>query len=133
MSGFEHALAEIVEDDGAGAATEATEGLLVKLGPDARAGMEGEQAHGLAAVAEGQNKHADAAVAAGVRIPNHGAAAVIDLGLLARWSDDDGACLCARAAPQLADEAFDALVAAGEAVVIDQVLVNGLGVAPLAE
>ena len=41
--------------------------------------------------------------------------------------------LAARAAPQLADEAFDALVAAGEAVVIDQVLVNGLGVATLAE
>ena len=37
------------------------------------------------------------------------------------------------AATQLADKAFDALVSAGEAVVVDQVLVNGLGVAALAE
>ena len=34
---------------------------------------------------------------------------------------------------QLADEALDALVAAGEAVVVDQVLPDGLGVAALAE
>ena len=41
--------------------------------------------------------------------------------------------LATRAAPQLADEAFHALVAAGEVVVVDQILVDGLGVAALAE
>ena len=126
-------LAEVVEDHGARTAAQPAEGLFVEFGPDACTGLEGQQAHGLAAVAQGENEHAGAAVAARVRVTDHGAAAVIDLGLFAGRSDDDRAGLAARAAPQLADEAFDALVAAGEAVVIDQVLVNGLGVATLAE
>jgi hypothetical protein len=55
------------------------------------------------------------------------------LSLLAGWSDDDGAGWATKAAQQLADEAFDALVAASEAVVVDQILVDRLGVAALAE
>ena len=70
-----------------------------------------------------------ATVAARLRITDHGAAAVIDLGIFTVRGDDNNAGLATRAVPRVADEAFDALLAAGETVVIDQVLVNGLGVA----
>ena len=48
------------------------EGLFVEFGPDACTGLEGQQAHGLAAVAQGENEHAGAAVAARVRVTDHG-------------------------------------------------------------
>lgn len=96
--GLQDAFAEIVEHHGASTAAQAAEGLLVEFGPDARAGLEGEQAHGLAAVAEGENKHAGAAVTARVRIADHRPAAVIDLGLFARRRDDDSAGLGHRVA-----------------------------------
>ncbi len=59
------------------------------------------------------------------------AGAALDLHFFTRRRDDDGEGL--RAALQLADEPLDALVAAGEAVVVDQILEAGLGVAALAE
>ena len=61
----------------------------MQFGPGARAGVEGEQANGLAAVAEREHEQARAPVAAGVRIADHRAAAVVDLRLLAGWRDDD--------------------------------------------
>jgi hypothetical protein len=53
------------------------------------------------------------------------------LRFLAWWRDDDRASLQHRLSAQSADEAFDALVAAREAVVIDEVLVDGFGFRPL--
>ena len=63
----------------------------MQLGPDAGAGLEGEQVDGFTAVAEREGKHAGAAVAAAVRVADHRAGAIIDLGFLAGRSDDDGA------------------------------------------
>lgn len=130
--GLQDALAEIVEDHGASDAAQTAEGLLVEFGPNARARLEGEQVHGLAAVAESEREHPGAAATAGVRIADHRPAAVIDLGLFAGRRDDDGAGLRRDATLQPVDEAFDALVGAAEAVIIDQVLVDGLGVAAFA-
>ena len=130
--GPEDALAEVVEDHCAGDAAQAAKGAFVEFGPDVRAGVKGEQPYGLAAPAQGEHKHPRAAVAAAVWIADHRPAAVVDLGLLTGGRDDDGAGLAGRAAAQLADEAFDALVASTEAVIVDQIL-HGLGVSALAE
>jgi hypothetical protein len=86
--GLEHALAQIVEHNDAHRAAEPGQGLLVKLGPRPRARAEGEQPHGLSAVAEYEHEHASATVLAGLRIANHRALPVVDLGLLARGSGD---------------------------------------------
>ena len=60
-----------------------------------------------------------------LRVAHHGAGAVIDLRLLAgRGDDDDASFRRLRSAP-LAHEALHALVAAGEAVLGDQVLPDG--------
>jgi hypothetical protein len=77
--------------------------------------------------------HPRAPVVARMRVADHRAAAVIDLRLFGGRRQDDGASLGAGAAAQLADEAPDARVAGGETVVIDQILVNRLGIASLAE
>jgi hypothetical protein len=45
----EHALAQIVEDDDAGGATESAKRLLVQFSPDAGAGAEGQQTNGFRA------------------------------------------------------------------------------------
>ena len=55
---------------------------------DACVGLEGEQVHGLAAVAESEDKHASAPVPAAVWIAEHRAGAVIHLRLLAGRGDD---------------------------------------------
>jgi hypothetical protein len=52
----EHALAEIVEDDDPHGAAEPTKRFLVQLGPAARARLEPQQPHALAAVAEGEDE-----------------------------------------------------------------------------
>ena len=82
--GLEHALAQVVEHDHSRAATQPAEGLLMQLGPGLRAGSEHQEANRLAAVAERQHEQPHAAVLAAVRIADHGAGAVIDLGLFAR-------------------------------------------------
>ena len=131
--GFQDAFGEVVQDHGAGDRTQAAEGLLVQLRPDALAGAEGEQADGFAAVAQGEDEHAGAPVTARFRMADHGPSAVVDLQFLAGRGEDDRAGLGRGGATQLANKAFDALVTGGEAVVVDQVLVNRLGVAALAE
>jgi len=65
--------------------------FLVELGPDARAGLEDQQADRLAAVAQRQHEQAHAPVLAVGRIADHRTAAVVHLGLFARSGDDHGA------------------------------------------
>ena len=103
----------------------------MQCGPSARVQFESEQMNGLAAVAERQHEQARAAITARLRIADHRAAAVIDLCFFARRGDDDRTGLLASARFELPDEALDALVAASEAVLIHQVLIDGLGVAAL--
>ena len=114
-------------------AAQPAKGLLVQLGPDLRAGSEHQQAHRLAAVAERQHEQPRAAVLAAVRVAHHRAVAVIDLRLLAGRGLDHRAGFRRLAAAQLAHEALDALIAAGEAVVVDQVLPDRHGVAAAGE
>ena len=86
--GLEYALAQVVEHDHARAATQPAEGLLMQLGPGLRAGLEHQEADRLAAVAEGQHEQAHAPVLAAVRVADHGAGAVINLGLFTGRSLD---------------------------------------------
>src|SRR5450755_4745980 len=115
MSGLSTPSAKVVEDYHSCAATQPPEGLLVQLGSGLRAGLEHQKADRLAAVAEGQHEQAHAAILAAVRIADHGAGAVINLGLLTDRSLDHRAGFLGRAADQLAHEALDALIAPGEA------------------
>ena len=127
--GLKHTLAKVVEHYHARATTQATEGLLMQLGPGLRAGVEDQEPNRLAAVAEGHHEQAHAAILAGVRVADHGAGAIIDLGLFADRGLDHRAGFFGRAADQLAHEALDALVAAREATGVDQVLPDRHGVA----
>jgi len=80
------------------------------FGPGLRAGVEDQQTNRLAAVAEGQHEQTRAAVFAAVRVADHGAGAVIDLGFFADCGLNHGASLFGRAAGQLAHEALDTLI-----------------------
>ena len=131
--GLEHALAQVVEHHDARAATQAAKGLFMQLGPGLRTGLEDQQTNRLAAVAKGQYEQAHAAVLAAAWIADHGAGAIIHLGLFARRGLDHGAGLFGWAAGQLAHEALDALVATLEAAGIDQVLPDRHGVAAAGE
>ena len=79
--GREHAFFEIVEDDDAHGAAEATKRALVQLGPDLRARLPHQQPHRFARVAERQDEEPRAAVLAGGRVPHHRPVAVVDLRL----------------------------------------------------
>lgn len=95
--------------------------------------MEGDQADAFAAVAEREYEEAGAPVAVRLRIAHQRARAVVDLRFFTGRRLDDGAGFRGWCSATLADEAFDALVAAREAVIVDQILVDGLGVAALAQ
>src|ERR1700680_1045494 len=89
-------------------------GLLMQLGPDLRTGAEHQQANRLAAVTQRHHEQPRAPVLAAVRIPDHGAGAVIDLGCLAGRRLDYCAGFRRLAGVQLRDEATDALIAGCE-------------------
>jgi len=64
-------------------------------------------------------------------IADHGASAVVDLEFFAGRGLDLPHRLPATGSTKLADESFDALIAAGEAIDIHQILPDRLGVATL--
>src|SRR6266481_4597970 len=105
----------------------------MQLGPGLRAGLEHQEADRLAAVAEGQHEQTHASVLAAVRVADHGAGAVINLGLLTNRRLDHRAGFLGRAAEQFAYEALDALIATGEAAGVDEILPDGHGVAAAGE
>ena len=74
----------------------------MQFGPDLRTGPEHQQANRLAAVTERQHEQPRAPVLAAVRIADHGAGAVIDLGFFAGRGFDDGAGFRRLASAQLA-------------------------------
>ena len=122
MSGREHALFEIVEDDDADGAAEPAKRALVQLGPDLRARAPHQEPHRFARVAERQDKQPRAPVLAGLRVAHHRAVAVIDLAFFAGRRGDHDARFGRRRAAELRDEAPDAGVPRGEAVIVDEVL-----------
>ena len=125
----EDAFPQIVEDDDAHGAAQPTEGPLVELGPDTGARAPHQEPDGLARVAQGEDEEPGAAVLAGVGMTDHRAFAVIDLALFAGGGGDDHAGLARRPVSELRDEAAHTRVAAGEPVVVDQVLPDTHGVA----
>jgi len=127
----EYAFLEVVEHHDSGRSAQATEGLLMQLGPDARAGMEAEKPDALAAEAERQHEKTCAPVLAGLRVANHGTGTVIDLRLLTRRGLDDRTRFRRLRAAQFADVALDAFVGAPEAVLVHQLLPDGHGVAAM--
>ncbi len=131
--GDKYAFLQIIEHHDAGTAAESTKSFLVQLGPDARAGTESQQAHGLAAVAERQDEQPCASIFAGLRITDHGAAAVIDLGLFSRGGENHCARLRGLVSAKLAHETFDGLIAATESALGHEVLPDRHGIATLAQ
>jgi len=101
----------------------------MQLGPGLHTGLEDQEADRLAAVAERQHEQTHPAVLAAVRVADHRAGAVIDLGLFAGRGLDHGTGFFGCAAEHLAHEAFDALIAASEAAGVDQVLPDRHGIA----
>ena len=132
VGGF-NAFAEIVEHEDFGYAAELAEGFLVKFGPDAGAGLEAQQADAFTAEAEREHEQPRAPVFAGLGVADEWAGAVVDLRFLAGRGNDNGAGVGCDGAGQLAYEAFHALVAAGEAMIVDHVLPDGFGVAAARE
>jgi hypothetical protein len=131
--GDKYTFFQIIQHHDAGTAAESTEGFLVQLSPDARAGEEGEQTHRFAAASECQHEQSCASVFAGLRIADHGPGAVIDLGLFSGCSNDHGSRLRGLVSANLAHEAFDGLIAAVEPALGHQVLPNPDGIATLAQ
>lgn len=105
----------------------------MQFGPDAGAGAEGQQTNCFPATAQRQDEQPCAPILAALRIAHHGPGAVIDLRFLAGSGNDHYASLGGLRSAELAHEALHALVAAGETVLIHQVLVDGRGIAATAE
>ena len=129
----EDALLEVVEHDDAYRAAQAAKRPLVQLGPDLGAGAENQQPDGLARVAQGQDEEPCPPVLAGVGVTDHRSFAVVDLSFLPSIGGDHRPSRNRRLLPDGRDEAPHARIARREAVVVDQVLPDGRGVAPAAE
>src|SRR5208282_6085280 len=86
-----------------------------------------------AAAAQRHHEQPGAPILAAIGITHHGTGAVIDLRLLASRGDDDDAGFGRLCAAPLAHEALHALIAAGEAVLGDQVLPDRPRIAAAAE
>ena len=129
----EDALLQIVQNHDPDGAAEPAERLFVQLGPPARARGEGQQADALAAVAQGEHEQARAAVLAGDGVPHHRTVGVIHLAFLSGRRDDHGMRVGGPLPAQLHDEAADARVLGGKAVIVDEVAPDRHGVAPASE
>ena len=129
----EDALLEVVEDDDAYGAAQPAERPLVQLGPDLGAGAVNQQPDGLARVAQGEDEESCPPVLAGVGVTDHRSFAVVDLCLFAWIRGDHRPSLDGGLLPDGRDEAPHAGIARREAVVVDQVLPDGHGVAAAAE
>ena len=129
----EHALAQIVEDDDPHGPAQPAKRLLVQLGPAARARLEGEQPDALTAIAQGEDEQPRAAVLARVRMPHHRSVAVVDLAFFSRGRHNHGVRLGRALPAERDDEAADAGVLGGKAVIVDEVAPDRHGVAAAGE
>ena len=105
----------------------------MQLSPDARTGTKRQQTNRLATAAERHHEQPSAPVLAALGIAHHRAGSVIDLRLLAGCGDDYDASFGRLRSAPLAHEALHTLVAAGKAVLGDQVLPDGPRVPAAAE
>src|SRR5205807_5568985 len=105
----------------------------MEFGPDARARTPHQQAYRFAAVAESQHEQSGSTILAVLRVAHHRATAVIDLGFFSWVSEDNPRCLGPIRSTKLANETLHRLISTGIAVMGDQVLPDGLGIAPTGE
>ena len=133
MSGLRTPSFEVVEDDDAYGAAQPAERPLVQLGPDLGAGAVNQQPDGLARIAQGEDEEPCPPVLAGVGVTDHRSLAVVDLCLFAWGRGDDRPGLDGGLLPQRCDEAPHTRLPRGKAMVVDQVLPDGHGVAAAAE
>ena len=110
--GRQHAFAQIIQHHQPRGAAQAAKRLLMQLGPDPRTGTERQKPYRLPAVAECQNEQPRAPVLARVGIAHHRTSPIINLGLFAWLSVDDGTRFSSSCTAQLAHIALHALVAA---------------------
>ncbi|KLN52038.1 hypothetical protein VPARA_68490 [Variovorax paradoxus] len=130
--GLQDAFLEVVEDDVVGGPAEVGPGLLVQLSPDLLAGFPDHAAEATPRVAQRGHEQAGFAPALGARHPRGGAFTVVDLHLLAGRKAQTIKLLGLLVA-KLGAEPFDRVVGAVKAVQVDQVLVDGGGVAAQAQ
>ena len=126
---LQHALAQIVEDDDLDRPAQPAKRLLVQLGPAPRARREEQEPDALAAVAQREDEQPRAAVLARLGMPDHRPGAVVDLAFFAGGRHDDGVRVGGRLAAEREDEAADAGVLRGKAVIVDEVAPDRHGVA----
>jgi hypothetical protein len=120
--GSQNAFALIIEDNHASDTTQATEGFLVQFCPSLRTGPKHQQTNRLPAVPQSEDEQSCSTILAALRIADHRALAVIDLRLFSGQSLDHGTCFRVLASVQFGDKTPDALVAAGEAAGVHQLL-----------
>src|SRR5262249_5839752 len=113
--------------------TQSAKGFLVQLGPDAGTGAKRQQAYCLAAVTERDHEQSRASILAALRVAHHGASAVIDLCFFSRDRDDYSSRCERLVSPQLANKAFDCLIASAESGLGDQVLPDCRGITTAAQ
>ena len=95
--------------------------------------MEYQQAHRFATVAQREHEQAGTTVLSGAGVAHQGAGPVVDLGFFTGGGLNHCAGFRGLLATKSADEAFDALIIASEAVDVHQVLPDTLGVTTLRE
>ncbi len=123
----DHALLKIVEHDIRHASTKTAEGFFVQACPGFLIGLPHRLAEALAGVLERHDKQVRATVLPG-GVPCHRAQAEVDLRLFARQTLKHVEAF-GLAHLERAHEALDRVVAVGEAVRLDQILVDALRVA----
>jgi hypothetical protein len=125
--GHDDSFLEVVDDDIADGAAEITIGFLVELGPDLLAGLPNHAPEAPPRVPQGHDEQPGAAVAVDLGVAGQRAFAVIDLGFLAS-GELETVELFRVDVTQSTNETLDALITGGERELIDQILVDGLGV-----
>ena len=126
--GFDDAFLEVVQHHVLRAATKVAKGPLVQLGPDLVAGLPDHVPETGARVAQRGHEQAGFAVALAAGHAGGRPLSVVHLHLLA-WQEAQAVELLGLLVAQLGAEPFDRVVLPGKAVLVDQVLVDGCGVA----
>ncbi len=127
------ALAKVVQNDAPGTASKPAKRGLVQLGPDSGTGAEPEQPNRFTAVAQRHHEQPRASVLARLRMAHHRSVTVVDLAFFPSLGLDDSHRSGTLGSTQLAHEALHGLIASRKAVIRNQILPDGHGVAATAQ
>jgi hypothetical protein len=125
----QYAFPQVIEHHHTRRAREPPKSLFMQLSPGLRTGTKHQQANRFAAVAQRHHKQPRAAILASNGIADHGPSAIVNLAFFTWGGFDYRARFRRVIESQLADEALDALVTAGEAAGVHQVLPDRHGIA----